>query len=117
MRRVLPFALALAACTGESGGLTRVAGSGYFDPPSIDFGAQPIGDVARIPVRFTNSSGTGFQVLDVQYEPPADGFGLRLEGGGSLRNSIVGRGASVALEATFGPDREGPVEVMALVQT
>lgn len=117
MRRASLIVLGLAACTGEAGGLTRVEGSGYFDPPSVDFMEQPIGEVARVPVRFTNTSGAELQVLDVQYEPPADGFGVRVEGGGSFRNSIVRPGGTVALEATFGPDREGPVTVMALVQS
>lgn len=108
--------LVLVACAGPEG-LVRVQGNGYFDPSDLDFGEQTIAQVATRPVRFTNTSGDAIQILGVEFDPPTNGFGLRLRDGGVFRNTVVPRGGTAQLEVTFGPDREGEIATTMLVIT
>jgi hypothetical protein len=92
-------ALAPLGCGGQDN--ITVITTGGFDPPSHDFGEQPV----LVPTRraFRLTSPTTAAITEIRFDPPSDAYALRLGSGEALVGTVVSRALPVSVDVTFVP--------------
>lgn len=112
---LLGLAGLLAGCEGESG-LVRVEGSGFFNPPALEYGVRAVGDTHRLQTTLRNSSAQRIQVQGIRFEPPQEVYAAFLTTGGTLRGSVLGIGEAVEIELVYRPLAEGVYDSTLVVE-
>lgn len=109
-------AWALSGC-GEDTTLRKVAATGFFDPPALDYGVRNVGLTYTLRTSLRNTSAQTLRVEQVRFEPANDLFVARRDDeiGGTLRGTTLDPGERVDILVRYAPREEGVDDVIMTI--